>query len=566
MASLKCYNYTTHRTASFKVGLLNSNDLQSVTSGTYTTTYGECTLTKSGTSISMVFNGEIGDITNYSVSTILDEVGIRCQYPMFGNIVGSIPEGTSATYGFSQSYSAPPKFWYKKEYFSTFDYNEYTLHLDGTNGTSVNAAVQDNYQVGLAFVFIPTTADQSSGVLGFISATSYTGLNNAVLSIQWYMDTEVTDAYTPDAGDKGFIPTDEPTKNDWPGTGGRPGDDPQKTNPDYPSDDIFQPGAPDESVASAIGSGFLTAYKMDTANLKELGKCLFSQTLTDALLNMAIRPLEFITSLCVFPCSPSAGAAVPIKLGRWECASGAATGALGFNANGQPLTHQFSNPPLDFGTVFVPENWGSFLDYTQTRVELFLPFIGSIDLDVSECMNGSVNVQYTVDFLTGMCVANVLCSREITMPSGKVIGTRKAQHSYQGNCAIQIPLSSESYGAMVGNLMNSCTRLIGNPAGVVAGVVEGMQMLNPSVTTKGSIVANSGFCAVLKPYIRITRPVTAAPKTYQEVVGYPSYINTSLAYCQDLCVCEDINLDNINGATQSELERIRRICREGVFV
>jgi hypothetical protein len=119
---------------------------------------------------------------------------------------------------------------------------------------------------------------------------------------------------------------------------------------------------------------------------------------------------------------------------------------------------------------------------------------------------------------------------------------------------------------MVGNLMNSCTRLIGNPAGVVAGVVEGVQMLNPSVTTKGSIVANSGFCAVLKPYIRITRPVTAAPKSYQEVVGYPSYINTSLAYCQDLCVCEDINLDNINGATQSELDRIRRLCREGVFV
>jgi hypothetical protein len=120
---------------------------------------------------------------------------------------------------------------------------------------------------------------------------------------------------------------------------------------------------------------------------------------------------------------------------------------------------------------------------------------------------------------------------------------------------------------MIGNLINSCTRLIGNPAVAPLTIAEGvLNGITPSVTTKGSIVGNSGFCAVLKPYIRITRPVTAAPKSYQEVVGYPSYINTSLAYCQDLCICEDINLDNINGATQSELERIRRICREGVFV
>ena len=566
MASLNCYNYTTHQRARIQCGMLNANDLQGVTSGTYTTSYGECTLTKSGTSISMRFAAAIGAINNYSIGLILDEIGVRSNAPMYGDIVGKIPLGQSADYGFSISYSTPPYFWYKKEYIGAFDFNEYTYHLKGTSGTNTNFTVGDNIDSGLSLIFIPTDSEQTTGVLGAIFARSYSEYNWAEVNIAWFMDTEIENAYDPDPGDKGFVPTDEPTKNDWPGTGGRPGDDPQKTNPDYPSDDIFQPGAPDESVASAIGSGFLTAYKMDTANLKELGKCLFSQTLTDALLNMAIRPLEFITSLCVFPCSPSAGAAVPIKLGRWECRSGAATGALGFNANGQPLTHQFSNPPLDFGTVFVPENWGSWLDYTQTRVELFLPFIGSIDLDVSECMNGYVNVQYTVDFLTGMCVANVLCSREVTMPSGKVIGTRKAQHSYQGNCAIQIPLSSESYGAMVGNLMNSCTRLIGNPAGVVTGVVEGVQMLNTSVTTKGSIVANSGFCAVLKPYIRITRPVTAAPKSYQEVVGYPSYINTSLAYCQDLCVCEDINLDNINGATQSELERIRRLCREGVFV
>lgn len=566
MASLSCYNYTTHQRATIRCGMLNANDLQNVQSGTYSTEYGPCVLTKSGNSISMGFSQEIGSITNYAVASVLGSVGIRCNAPMAGDIVGAIPEGTSANYGFSTGYAAPPYFHYSKTYYGAFDYNEYSIFIQGSSsGGAYN--VQDNYDCGLGLVFIPTNSEGNSGILGVISAVSYTGLNNAGITISWRTDAEVDDAFNPDAGDKGFRPTGDDTKNEWPGIGGRPSDDPQKTDPDYPSDSILQPGAPDESVASAAGSGFITAYKMDTANLRELGKCLFSQTITDALLNVLINPLDFIVSLNVFPCSPSVGSAVPIKLGRWECRSGSLTGALGFNASGNPLTHQFSNPPLDFGTIQIPENWGSFLDYTHTRIELYLPFIGTVDLDVSECMGGTVNVQYTIDYFTGMCVANVLCLRPITLASGKVIGNRPAQHSYQGNCAIQVPLSSESYGSMLGNIINSCTRLIGNPAMAPITLAEGvLNGLNQSVTTKGSIVANAGFCSVLKPYVRITRPITAAPESYQQVVGYPSYINTSLGYCEGFCQCEDINLSGITGATESELEEIRALCKDGIII
>ena len=178
-----------------------------------------------------------------------------------------------------------------------------------------------------------------------------------------------------------------------------------------------------------------------------------------------------------------------------------------------------------------------------------------------------MNVQYTIDYFTGMCVANVLCLRPVTLASGKVIGNKPAQHSYQGNCAIQIPLSAESYGSMLGNIINSCTRLIGNPAMAPVSIAEGvLNCLNTSVTTKGSIVANAGFCSVLNPYVRITRPVTAAPASYQQVVGYPSYINTSLSYCEGFCQCEDINLSGITGATESELEEIRALCKDGIII
>lgn len=366
-----------------------------------------------------------------------------------------------------------------------------------------------------------------------------------------------------DPGEKGFKPTGAYTDKNRPGIGGR-GSEPSPT-PRYKGDPLTQPGAPDESAASAVGSGFLTCYKIDQSNLDKVGKNLYGETLLDLLKNMAVNPMDFIVSLMVFPCAPAAvGSATNIKLGGWLCAAsgGAVLNALGTDALANPLTKQFK--VIDFGTVQIPENWGSFLDY-QTSIDLYLPFIGTVTLDVSECMGGDINVQYTIDFFTGMCVANVLCRKPaFVLPSGQVIANVESQHSYQGNCAIQIPVSRVDYGSMIGSLINACTQGFRDPVGMLASIADGA--VKPNVSSKGNIVANSGFCSVLYPYVRLTRPITAEPDSYQEVIGYPSYVNTTLGECEDLCVCDDIDLKGITGATDNEINRIRQMCKEGVYV
>ena len=369
--------------------------------------------------------------------------------------------------------------------------------------------------------------------------------------------------YDQEPGEKGFRPTGAYTTKHRPGNGGR--GTTNKKQPDYAADSITQPGAPDESVASAIGSKFINAYKIDKTNLAAVGSCLWGSNLAGFLANLYVNPLDFIVSLCVFPCSPNVGTAEAVKIGKYKCYVG--NDGLGFDADGYPLTNQFK--VIDFGSLSIPENWGNFLDFSQTTIELYLPFIGSVNLDTSEVMGGTINIQYTVDFFTGMCVANVLCTRaDLVLPSGKPLSYVHAQHSYQGNCAIQIPLSRVDYGSMVGSLINACTQGITNPvagfAGIAADAVAGG--FRPNVTSKGNIVANAGFCSVLYPYVRITRPITAEPESYQEVMGLPSYINTTLAECSDLCVCDDIDLRNVFGATESELSKIRQMCKDGVYV
>lgn len=370
----------------------------------------------------------------------------------------------------------------------------------------------------------------------------------------------------PEPGQKGYRPTGTIyDKNNKPGVGGKGNKRDPGNRPGYSSDDISNPGAPDESSASAMKSGLIQAYRMTESNLGNLTTCLYGTTLGGLITNLAINPLDFIVSLNIFPANPDTGSSAYVRLGKWICTD-SGVDSLGGNVSGYPLTNQFK--VFNFGRVDIEENWGSFLDYTHTTVELYLPFIGVVDIDTAEVMGGGIEVDYTVDFLTGMCVANVNCNRIVELPDGRV-KNQKSQHSYQGNCAMSIPLSQQQYGNMIGSLINAGTAgmkagLPGVGISLASDVASGG--FKPAVTTKGTVSANAGFCSITYPYVRVTRPISGEPESYQTVVGYPSYIDSSLGDCEDLCVCKSIDLSSITGATASEIERIRQMCLEGVHV
>ena len=88
----------------------------------------------------------------------------------------------------------------------------------------------------------------------------------------------------------------------------------------------------------------------------------------------------------------------------------------------------------------------------------------------------------------------------------------------------------------------------------------------PAVKTKGTINANAGFCSVLYPYLNIIRPITAEAENFQEVEGYPSYIYGTLNSYAGLCICDDIDLSGLNGATDEEMDEIRSICKSGIYI
>lgn len=464
---------------------------------------------------------------------------------------------------------------------TTYDPNRYigpdhygpyfgTISISPSSGTSYDVgpiSEPDFTQNNLAGYLAFATGDPDDVFGGYVygcykieSWANYGSPSHPYTYIKFYSSSQVSasliDAvYEVDKGENGFKPTGN-TASSTIGGGSHSGG-----LAEYETDELEQPAEP--TGESAIGAGgFINCYEMTPASLINFGKCLFSSTLLSALANLFINPLDGVVALNLFPCEPSSGLAENVKLLNHTCT----LEDLGIGCTGSPLTNQFKT--FDFGDLDVAEMFESFLDYDASSFELYLPFIGSVDIPVGEVMGGTINVQYTIDFFTGMCVANVLCTKTMTDASGINI-PQYAQHSYQGNCAVNIPLTAVNYGNMIGSLINACSSgMKSGVGGAIASLSESAVAggFKPSVSTKGTIGANAGFCAIRYPYITITRPITAEPESYQDVMGYPSYVDSTLGEMSGLCICDNIDLRTITGATDSEIDEIMSICKSGIHV
>ena len=68
------------------------------------------------------------------------------------------------------------------------------------------------------------------------------------------------------------------------------------------------------------------------------------------------------------------------------------------------------------------------------------------------------------------------------------------------------------------------------------------------------------------PYLIIHRPIQSLAKTYAQNKGYTSNISATLSSLTGYTEVEYIHLTGINGATDSELNEIERLLKDGVII
>ena len=67
-----------------------------------------------------------------------------------------------------------------------------------------------------------------------------------------------------------------------------------------------------------------------------------------------------------------------------------------------------SNEVIDMGSYKFEEYFGSFLDYSPyTKINMFLPYCGFIQLQAENVMGKTVSLKYSISFVDGTCLAQV---------------------------------------------------------------------------------------------------------------------------------------------------------------
>lgn len=202
--------------------------------------------------------------------------------------------------------------------------------------------------------------------------------------------------------------------------------------------------APPLPIISAANSGLVTLFKPSLSDLHDLGEYLWTN-LTDFIENlqkMFSNPMDYFVAFNILPVIPETGTPRNIKLGLWNT-----------NITMPPVLSQWYE--LNCGVVSVKEYWGSALDYApNTKISLFLPFIGSVTLNTDEVMGRNVGVIYRIDLLSGQCVAMVTVS-------GLVDQTASVLYQFTGECAVSVPMTgadwSRVYSAAIGAVGTAIT-------------------------------------------------------------------------------------------------------------
>ena len=323
----------------------------------------------------------------------------------------------------------------------------------------------------------------------------------------------------------------------------------------YPyGDDINYPDLPS---VSGVSLGLVSLYQPTVIELTQFAQWLYNtpldDTIIDTLKKLNTDIFSYIISLNLLPIATSAVTASTFKMGPVD--SEVSTNKV--------LTQYIATPEY---TKKIDEYYGGFQDYSpQTKVMLFLPFIGFKMLSTDDVMAGTIGIRYHIDLLTGDLVCFV-----------KLYGkyTQSVIYEFSGNCASQVPLNGRDYsnivrGAVQGAVQSATSLISGNIGGAAAqlfNTVTDIAMSKPTVERSGAIVANAGFLSSYTPYLIFARPAASHPKNYEKYKGRPSNITAQLSSLTGYTEVDKLISSGFSRASQSEVEEIKSLLSSGIYL
>lgn len=233
-----------------------------------------------------------------------------------------------------------------------------------------------------------------------------------------------------------------------PGTGG--GGDFSSTDdivplPSQPEGVLNPPVVP----TTALGKGIIAVYNPTMSELADLGQWLYGTDWADVLFNgirdLFLKPLDSIISLHILPVKPS----------TMEYKGTCFLGPHNTMIDMERVSNQYVDKYC--GSLKIEPYWGSYLDYNPyTKISLFLPYIGSVDLNPDIVMDKTIGIRYRIDVVTGACVAYIY-NYETVEGQGLV---ESVFAEYSGSMALTLPLSGSDFSQLISGFVSAVSSVM----------------------------------------------------------------------------------------------------------
>ena len=299
----------------------------------------------------------------------------------------------------------------------------------------------------------------------------------------------------------------------------------------------------DTKVLSS-GIGVLTStFHMTKERLEQLGRFLWGGSIFDEFSLINNNPIENIISCKSIPFDIK-GTTQEISLGNVK------TGV-----NGEKISQNFSKQTI--GTVAIAEHYKNFLDYAPyTNVIIYLPYIGFKELDTSLVMGKTLKIEYTLDVITGGCLAQIYV--------GKI-----RLYEFTGNIGVDIPITASNRAQVESAYISAGVGVVGsamkgNAIGVadsIIGAATSQYHYSGTGNPSPSCVASTNRTC----YVVIDRPQYQPLNAFNHTRGRMCCLSKTIGSLNGYTVCDkNVDISGIS-ATDEEKEEIVNILSSGFF-
>ena len=300
----------------------------------------------------------------------------------------------------------------------------------------------------------------------------------------------------------------------------------------------------DDTAVLSSGIGVLTStFHMTKERLVQLGQFLWGSSIFDEFSLINNNPIENIISCKAIPYAIS-GTTQEITLGNVK------TGV-----NGEKISQNFSKQTI--GSVAIAEHYHNFLDYAPyTNVIIYLPYIGFKELDASLVMGKTLRIEYTLDVITGGCLAQIYV--------GKI-----RLYEFTGNIGVDISITASNRAQVESAYINAGVGVVssamsGNVTGAVnsiIGAATSQYHYSGTGNPSPSCVASTNRTC----YVVIDRPQYQPLKAFNHTRGRMCCLSKTIGSLKGYTVCDgNIDISGIS-ATDEEKDEIVNILSTGFF-